>query len=164
MSEYEEVFIATAEKPSQFSRLLVGRLGFEYIPGHDPQHSEVLGLRRRAITTDGIVDLSIYPNMFVDPDSDEAHAFDAYPLQIDLWLPRPRPGTEAQEAEARAWFDGLAEARSDLPMLLTHEITLLYAAYLPGRSVHDFPAGTTAEAKDIGAWLPWVVKTATMPA
>jgi hypothetical protein len=167
MSEYEEVLIATADKPSQFSRLLVDRLGFEHMPGHDPEHSEDLGLRRRALTTDGFVGLRVSRNIFVDPDPyatpDDVQAFGAYPLQIQLWIPKPRL-IEAQEAEARAWFDRLVAAWPDLPMLLTHEVTLLYAAYLPGKPVHDFPLGTTVDAEDIGAWLPWVIKTATMPA
>jgi len=160
MSERESIFIATAEKPSQFSRLLVDRFGLEYMKGMDPQVSEDLGLRRRALTAGGFVGLRLYPNTFVDPDAapDEVQAFDAYPLQIDLWIPRPRP-VEAQEVEARAWYGRLMAARPDLPMLLVHDLNLLSAAYLPGRSEHDFPQGTSVDVPDIDAWLPWVIKT-----
>jgi hypothetical protein len=100
MSEYENIFIATAEKPSQFSRLLVDRFEFEYMRGMDPQTSEDLGLRCRALTADGFVGLRLYANTHVDPNAgtDEVQAFDAYPLQINCWIPRPRP-VEAQEAE-----------------------------------------------------------------
>jgi hypothetical protein len=163
MSERENVFIATAEKPSQFSRLLVDRFGFEYMKGMDPQASEDLGLHRPALTADGFAGVHLYPNAFVDPDAgpDEVQAFDAYSLEIDLWIPRPRP-VEAQQAEARAWFDQLAAARPDLPMLLVHDVTFLCAAYLPGRPVHDFPPGISVDVPDIVAWLPWVIKTAAM--
>jgi len=163
MSALENIFIATAEKPSQFSHLLVDRFELEYMKGMDPQVSEDLGLRRRALTADGFVGLRLYPNTFVDPDAgpDEVQAFDAYPLQIDLWIPSPLP-VEAQEAEARAWYGRLMAARPDLPMLLIHDLDLLYAAYLPGRSVHDFPPGTTVDVPDIDAWLPWVIKTDAM--
>jgi hypothetical protein len=162
MSERENIFLATAEKPSQFSRVLVDRFGLEYMPGMDPRASEDLGLRGRALTADGLIALNPYPNTFVDPNAepDEVQAFDAYPLQIDLWLPRPRP-IAAQEAEARAWFDRLTAARPDLPMLLVHDVNLLRAAYLPGKPVHEFPPDTSVDVPDIQAWLPWVVKTDT---
>jgi hypothetical protein len=162
MSAYENIFIAGGEKPSQLSRLLVARFGLEYMPEQDPQDPEDLGLRGQALTADGFVGLRVYPNTFVDPDAapDEVQAFDAYPVQIDLWL--PRPDVEAQEAEGRAWFDRLVDARPDLPVLLVHDVVLFYAAYLPGKSVHDFPAGTTVDFPDIGVWLPWVIKTDTM--
>ena len=100
---------------------------------------------------------------FVDPDAgpDEVQAFDAYPLQIDLWIPRPRP-VQAQEAEARAWFDRLVAARTDVPMLLVHDVAWLYAAYLPGKPVHDFPPATSVDVPDIEAWLSWMIKTDAM--
>lgn len=162
MSERENIFVARAEKPSQLSRLLVARFGLEYMRGQDPRASEDLGLRGQALTTDGFVGLRVYPNTFADPDAapDEVQAFDAYPVQVDLWL--PRPDVEAQEAEARAWFDRLVAATPDLPMLLVHDVVLFYAAYLPGKPVHDFPAGTSVDFPDIDAWLPWVIKTDAM--
>jgi len=163
MSERENIFVAEAEKPSQFSRLLVDRFGLEYMQGEEPQAPEDLGLRGQALTADGFVGLRVHPNAFVDPDAatDEVQAFDAYPVQIDLWLPRPAVD-EAQEAEARAWFDGLVAARPGLPMLLVHDVVLLRAAYLPGKPVHDFPTATSVDFPDIEAWLPWVIKTGTM--
>jgi hypothetical protein len=165
MSERENIFIATAEKPSHFSRLMMDSLGFERIPGEDPHAPEDLGLRRQALTAaDRFVGLCLYPNTFVDPDAgpDEVQAFDAYPLQIDLWIPRPHP-VAAQETEARAWFDRLVATWPDLPMLLVNDVQLLYAAYLPGSPVHDFPPGTSVDVPDIEAWLPWVIKTDAMP-
>jgi|SRR5579875_2479470 len=162
MSERENIFVAGVEKPSELSRLLVARFGLEYMRDQDLYASEDLGLRRRALTTDGFVGLRVYPNTFVDPDAapDEVQAFDAYPVQIDLWI--PRPDVEAQEAEARAWFDRLVAARPDLPMLLIHDVDFLHAAYLPGKPVHDFPPGTSVDFPDIDAWLPWVIKTDAM--
>jgi hypothetical protein len=163
MGERENIFIATGEKPSQFSRVLVDRFGLECMKGEDPQASEDLGLRRQALTVDGFVGLHLHPNTFGDPDPgpDEVQAFDAYPLQIDLWIPRPRP-VEAQEAEARAWFDRLVATRPDVPILLVHDVTWLHAAYLPGKPVHDFPPGTSVDVPDIEAWLSWVIKTDAM--
>ena len=162
MSERENIFVAGAEKPSQLARLLVAGFGLEYMRDQDPQASEDLGLRGHALTGDGFVGLRVYPNNFVDPDAapDEVQAFDAYPVQVDLWL--PRPDVEAQEVEARAWFDRLVAARPDLPMLLVHDLVLLYAAYLPGKSVHDFQTGISVDFPDIAAWLPWVIKTDAM--
>jgi hypothetical protein len=163
MSEYENIFIATAEKPSQFSRLLVDRFEFEYMRGMDPQTSEDLGLRCRALTADGFVGLRLYANTHVDPNAgtDEVQAFDAYPLQINCWIPRPRP-VEAQEAEARAWYGRLLAARPDLPMLLVHDLNSLYAAYLPDGPVRAFPPGTSVDVPSIATWLPWVIKTDAM--
>jgi hypothetical protein len=165
MSEYEHIFASTAEKPSQFSRLLVDRFGFEYMQGEDPKASEDLGLYRQALTASSYVGVNVYPNLFTDPNAghDEVQAFDAYPLQIDLWLPRPRP-IAAQEAEARAWFDRLTAVWPDLPMLLVHDVSLLRAAYGPGKALHEFPPGTSVDVPDIEAWLPWVVKTDAMVA
>jgi hypothetical protein len=161
MSVYENIFISGGEKPSKLSRFLVARFGLEYMPEQDLHDSQDLGLRGRALTADGFVGLRVYPNIFVDPDAapDEVQAFDAYPVQIDLWL--PRPDVEAQEAEGRAWFDRLVDARPDLPVLLVHDLVLLYAAHLPGKSVHDFPEGTSVDFPDIDVWLPWVIKTGT---
>jgi hypothetical protein len=159
------LFVATNEKPSQVSRLLVDRLGFEYMPGSDPQVSDDLGLHRTALTADGFVGIRVYPNTFVDPDAgpDEVQAFDAYPLQIDLWIPRPRPEIEAQEAEARAWFHRVVANWPNLPSMLVHDLTMLRMAYLPGKPPHDFSSRITVDVEDIEAWLPWVIKTATMP-
>lgn len=163
MSERENIFVAGAERPSQLSRLLVDRFRLEYMPGQDPETSEDLGLRGPALTADSLVGLRVYHNTFVDPDAapDEVQAFDAYPIQVDLWLPRP-VAEGAQEVEARAWFDRLVAARPDLPMLLVHDVGLLYAAYLPGKPLHNFPAGTSVDFPDISAWLPWVIKTDAM--
>jgi hypothetical protein len=42
-------------------------------------------------------------------------------------------------------------------MILSHNMALLTAAYLPGAGVHAFPRGTTLDAEDIELWRPWVV-------
>jgi hypothetical protein len=163
MSERENIFVAGAEEPSQFSRLLVDGFRVEPMRGTDLQGSEDLGLRGQALTADGFVGLRVHRNTFVDPDAapDEVQAFDAYPVQIDLWLPRPTV-EHAQETEARAWFDRVVAARPDLPMLLVHDVVLLHAAYLPGKPVHDFPPGTSVDFPDIETWLPWVIEKGTM--
>src|SRR5215469_5753451 len=116
MSERENIFLAGVGKPSQISLLLVDRFGLEYMRGENPHAPEDVGLRGRALTADGFVGLRVYSNTFVDPDAapDEVQAFDAYPVQVDLWLPRPAV-EEAQEVEARAWFDRLVAAAPDLP-------------------------------------------------
>jgi hypothetical protein len=163
MSARENIFVAGANKPSQLARLLVDRFGLEYMGAEATQDPEDVGLHGHALTIDGFVGLAIYPNTFVDPNAapDEVQAFDAYPVQIDLWLPRPVV-EGAQEVEARAWFDRLVPAWPDLPMLLVNDVTLLYAAYLPGKPVHDFPVDTSVDFPDIEAWLPWVIKTDAM--
>jgi hypothetical protein len=163
LSARENIFVVGVDKPSRLARVLVDRLGLEYMRGEGSQAPEDHGLRGPVLTADGLVGLRVYRNNFIDPDDapDEVGAFDAYPVQVDLWLPRPA-AEGAQDAEARAWFDKLIAARPDLPMLLVHDLQLLYAAYLPGKPVHDFPAGTSAYFPDIKAWLPWVIKTDTM--
>jgi hypothetical protein len=158
VSDRENVFVATAESPAEFSTFLVERLGWEFMAGMDPASSDDLGLRGPAQTVPGLAGLRVRSNFFVEPDPepDEIQAFDAYPLFIDLWLPGAREA--AQQAEGRAFFDRLVAARPELPMLLTHGLDLLSAAYLPGQPVHDFPARTLVDDPDIELWRPWVVR------
>ncbi|TDD14614.1 hypothetical protein E1218_32785 [Kribbella turkmenica] len=58
--------------------------------------------------------------------------------------------------EARLVFDRLVEARPEVAMLLCHDLDLLIAAYLPGRGVQEFTAGTTIDEPDADRWRGWV--------
>jgi hypothetical protein len=42
-------------------------------------------------------------------------------------------------------------------MILSHNMDLMTAAYLPGTGVHLFPRGTGLDVEDIDAWRSWVV-------
>lgn len=157
MSEYEQIFAATAEKPSQFSQNLADRFGLEYI--EDPGNSEDIGLRGRALTVEGLVGLDVHQNIFTDLNAGagEASAFDAYPIQVDLWL--PSRVAQHQQGEARAWLSRLADVMPDRPMLLVHENVRLRASYLPGKGIHEFPGGTYVGDRGAAVWVPWVVRT-----
>jgi hypothetical protein len=41
-------------------------------------------------------------------------------------------------------------------MLLTHDLDLLTAAYLPGKGTHEFAPGITPDMQDIESWKPWI--------
>ena len=54
-------------------------------------------------------------------------------------------------------FDKLIAARSDVPMLLVHNLDTLVAAQLPGVGTHVFDRSITPDPPDIDVWRPWVV-------
>ncbi|MEV0285219.1 hypothetical protein AB0H36_14005 [Kribbella sp. NPDC050820] len=76
-----------------------------------------------------------------------------YPIEVDIWLGRDEV---VQAREARLVFGRLVEARPQTPMLLCHDLGGLVVAYVPGRGVHEFPAGTTMDAADAHEWRDWV--------
>ena len=162
MSRYENLFLATDADPHALARTLVERLGYEYMKGEPQLRAEGVGLRGRSLTQDGFTGLFVTANYIDDPGDEQAgiEAVDAYPIQIDLRI----PGYDyaAQAVEARAVLGRLAAGMPATPMLLTHELQWLKAAYLPGQPIHEFAPKTPI---DDGAddWLPWVVRTDSMP-
>jgi len=65
MSERENIFVAGVGKPSELYLLLVDRFGLQYMGGEDPQASEDVGFRGRALTADGFVGLRVYPKILL---------------------------------------------------------------------------------------------------
>ena len=44
-----------------------------------------------------------------------------------------------------------------MALVLSHALSLIIAAYLPGVGMHSFPPGTTLDVPDDDIWRPWVV-------
>jgi hypothetical protein len=156
MATQENIFVQSAATAHDEAKLLQDLLGLEPIPDQSAAGPDEYGLRGPARTVDGVLGFVIQPNHHVEPDPEpeDVQAIDNYPIQVDIWLGRDRA---VQMQEARLVFDRLVEARPDVPMLLCHEVTLLIAAYRPGRGVQEFPAGTTMDAPDAEQWRDWVV-------
>jgi hypothetical protein len=76
-----------------------------------------------------------------------------YPLEVSVRVYGP---DDVQRSEGRRVFDGLREARPDLPLLLTHEGIEAVAVYRPDAGVHDFAPGTEVDPQDFDTWAPWV--------
>ena len=156
MSTQENIFLQSGAAAADEAKLLRELLELEPIPDTTGAGPDEHGLRGPARTVDGVLGYVIQPNDNVEPDPtpETAQAFDAYPIEIDIWLGRDEA---AQLQEARLIFDRLVEARPDVPMLLCHDLDVLVAAYRPGQGVHEFPAGTTVDAPHAGQWRDWVL-------
>ncbi|MFI6676952.1 hypothetical protein [Kribbella sp. NPDC050470] len=159
MATRENIFLQSGSTAAEEATLLAGLLGLEPIPDTSGAGPDEYGLRGPARTVDGVLGFVIQPNYHVEPDPEpeDVQAIDAYPIEIDIWLGRDEV---AQAQEARLVFDRLVQARPQVPMLLCHELGRLVAAYLPGRGVREFPAGTTMDAADAGQWHGWVLDLA----
>jgi hypothetical protein len=114
--------------------------------------------RGTAATAERELGLLLRPNTFAeaDPDPDEIQALDKYPVDLDVWLIGPK-GDGLQRRETSAIFTKLVAARSDVPMLLVHNLDTLVAAHLPGAGTHTFKPPITPDAPDIKTWRQWVV-------
>lgn len=155
MSDDDTIFLATDLAVDQVGARLTELLELEPIPEPSEAADEV-GLRGRAGTADGWLGFLVHRNWHaeVDPAPDEVQAIDAYSIQIDIWY--GAKDEEIQRREARQVFDRLVAALRDVPALLTHNLTSLAAAYLPGAGLHEFESGTTMDAPDEHKWRPWV--------
>jgi hypothetical protein len=155
MATQENIFVQSASTTEDETKFLQDLLGLEPIANQSAAEPDEYGLQGPALTGDGVLGFVIQPNHHVEPDPEpeDLQAIDKYPIEIDIWLGRD---LAAQRKEARAVFDRLIEARPDVPMLLCHELTLLIAAYRPGRGIQEFPAGTTMDAPDADQWSDWV--------
>ena len=112
-----------------------------------------LQYKGRARTSDGVIGVYIGPNTF-EPEPDEVQAMDGYAVVVDVQY---RTRKDAQAEEARLLFELLVDGLSDVPALLSHNVELPVAAYLPERGVQQFEPGTTLDDPDVGTWEPWVV-------
>ena len=155
MATQQNIFLQSGSTAQDEARQLTDVLGLEPIPNTSGAGPDEFGLRGPARTVDGVLGFVVQPNRHVEPDPepDDVQAIDSYPIEIDIWLGRDEA---VQAQEARLVFDRLVQARPAVSMLLCHELDRLVAAYLPGRGVHEFPAGTTIDALHAGQWREWV--------
>jgi hypothetical protein len=152
MSVVEGVFVAVGEAPGQVAAWLVK------VPGCEVRWIEgsAIRLRQRATTDDGWLGVVVQRNGYVLPDAeaDEVQAMDAYSIEIQV---RGGSTEEILHREARLLFGKLVDTRSDVPMLLVHNLDTLVAAHLPGAGNHWFDPLISPDAPDQDTWRPWVV-------
>lgn len=155
MGVRENIFLQSSSAVRDETKVLQDLLGLEPIPDQSAAGPDQFGLRGPARTVDGVLGYVVQPNHHVVPDAEaeDVQAIDAYSLEVDIWLGRDEA---VQRHEARLVFDRLVESRPAVPMLLCHDLDLLVAAYLPGKGVQEFPAGTTIDEPDAGQWRGWV--------
>lgn len=163
MADFENIFIAVATGRHDLARSLIRLFSYEYIDGEPVPETERIGLRGQSLTRDGFTGLAVGENSSYESDDelDEISAADAYPFEVEVWIPGRDP--EEQRREARAIFERLSAAMPDTSLLLVHEVTWLYASRLPGQPIHDFPPRTSIYDDCADVWLPWVLRTDKMP-
>jgi hypothetical protein len=157
MSTDDNIFLAGNGPLDSMARWLGDALGLEAVEDSDLKVGAHL-FRGRARTVDGDLYLLVEPNVYgeLNPEPADVSAIDRYQGVVDVRY-AGRKNEELQEREARAIFDELSGLQPDLAMILSHNMALLTAAYLPGAGVRSFPRGTTLDAEDIEAWRPWVI-------
>jgi hypothetical protein len=156
MSDDDSIFLATSKPVGEVAEWLAGTLGLERVD--DPELTDGQHFfRGRARTVDGKLLVLVEPNHYgeVDPESDEVSAIDDYPVFVDIHYAGERD-EELQQRAARAVFDELVKTNPDMPMILSHNLALFIAAYLPSAGVQYFEPGTTLDAPDSETWRPWV--------
>lgn len=157
MSNTDDIFLAASEPLETTADWLSRTLQLE--PLEDPEMDEGTYLfRGRARTGDGELVFVVEPNTYgeVDPEPEDVSAIDRYTGVVEVRLVGAKD-EESQMREARAVFDQLAEVRPNVALVLSHALSLMIAAYLPGAGVHYFPPGTTLDVPDDEVWRPWVV-------
>lgn len=157
MSTDDNIFLATAQPLREVAGWLSGALGLERVDSTELKEDAYL-FRGRARTVDGDLLVLLEPNVYgeVDPDPEDVSAIDQYQGAVDIRY-AGRKDEELQAREARALFDELVDTRPDTAMVLSHDMALMIAAYLPSAGVHTFADGTTLDAPDIETWRPWVI-------
>ncbi|HEY9333595.1 MAG TPA: hypothetical protein VIQ79_04235 [Kribbella sp.] len=157
MSTDDNIFVAADRSLEDFGRWLGETLELEAVRDADLEDG-VLRFRASARTVEGDLYLTVEPNVYgeVDPAPEDVSAIDRYQCLIDVYYAGPKD-EELQEREARLVFDDLARRQPEVAMILSHNMALMTAAYLPGAGVHTFPRGTTLDVDDIELWRPWVV-------
>ena len=133
MGTVESIFIDTAESVEEVAGWLTELFGLEPIPEQSGRQDEI-GLRGRAATVDGWLGFLVEPNRHaeIDPAPDEVQAIDPYQIEVDIWYGGPDRGTSSSGRSGSS-STKLVEDRSDIAILLCHEVTILIAAYRPDR-------------------------------
>jgi hypothetical protein len=151
VATFEELFIRVGGSIDSEARALAEDLGMTLAEDSDGR----IYLSRAATDGDGKVGGEVYRNRFTDTEiDDEPQAFDGYETVFAIWT--TVRSLAKQGSEARQIFRELALKHPDTAMVLTHDLDLITAAYLPGRGTHEFPDGTTVDVDDEPVWRPWV--------
>ncbi|WP_194904900.1 hypothetical protein [Catenulispora rubra] len=151
MATFEELFIRRSGPLESEAQALADALGMTLI-----EREGRVFIRRTALDGVGEVGGRVYRNEFVNSaPEDDAQAFDGYDTVFAIWT--TESSLAKQDSEARQIFRELILKRPDTAMVLTHDLDLITAAYLPGRGTHEFPDKTTVDADDEPTWRPWVV-------
>ena len=151
MADSDEIFLALSGPLEVAAERVARVLGLEFNGDLRGETGE-LQYKRSARTSDGVVGVYIGPNTF-EPEPDEVQAMDGYALVVDVQYRTHKP---KQAEEARLAFAALAGGLPDVPALLSHNVEMLVAAYLPERGSHTFEPGTTLDDPDQSTWEPWV--------
>ena len=158
MSTSDMIFLGTSEPLDSVPGWLADVLGLERLDDPELKDNEHF-FRGRARTVEGNVLLVVEPNTYgeVDPEPEDVSAIDDYTGVVDVRVAGTKD-EEAQAREARAVFDELAATKSDVALVLSHALSWIVAAYLPGTGVHVFPARTSLDADALDTWRPWVIR------
>ncbi len=154
MADSDEIFLALDGPLDGAAERVAAALGLEF-NGDLRADTGELQYKGQARTFDGVIGVYVGPNTF-QPEPDEVQAMDGYAVVVDV---QSRQRKEAQAEESRLAFDALTGALPDVPALLSHNVELLVASYLPGSGTHTFDPATTLDDPDIDTWRPWVVGT-----
>jgi hypothetical protein len=151
MATFEHLFIKSDIGFEAQAEELASLLGMTLV-----RNEQGLWLNRNLPHGESVVGGEVHANNYSDPDStaEDAQAFDGYDTVFAIRV-LPRRSAD-QQAEALKIFDELATARPQTPMILTHDLDLVVATYLPDRGAHVFADGVTVDAGDAQAWGPWV--------
>jgi hypothetical protein len=152
MADSDEIFLALDEPLDTTAERIARVLDLEFNGDLRAETGE-LQYKGRARTSDGIMGVYIGPNTY-EPEPDEVQAMDGYGVVVDVQF---RTQKDTQAEEARLLFERLVGALPDVPALLSHNLEMLVAAYLPGRGTHTFEPRTTLDDPDLEIWRPWVV-------
>ncbi|TDD59563.1 hypothetical protein E1263_14535 [Kribbella antibiotica] len=152
MADSDEIFLALDGELEASAERIAEVLGLEPNGGFldwSREWSYTLGAR----SFDGKIGVYIGLNDFL-PEPGEAQAMDGYAVAVDVQV---RHRKDAQEAETRGVFEALIAGFPEAPTLLSHNVTHLVAAYLPGAGTFTFAPRTTLDDPDIDVWKPWVI-------
>lgn len=157
MSTDDDIFLASSQSLEATAEWMSKVLELERLEDPDLKENVYL-LRGRARTMDRELVLVVAPNTYgeVDPEPEDVSAIDHYTGVADVRLVGKKD-EELQTREAGAVFDELVEGRPAVALVLSHALSLMIAAYLPGAGVHYFPPGTTLDVPDDDVWRHWVV-------
>jgi hypothetical protein len=156
MTSYEHLFIRSATGFEVEASDLSAALGMALV-----HNDEGVWLNRDLPLNGVVVGGEVHANNYTDPvaAAEEVQAFDGYRTVFAIRV-LPRKAAD-QRAEALKIFEELVARRPATPMLLTHDLDLLVAAYLPDRGVHLFAGQVTVDSEDAATWRPWVTRTAS---
>ncbi|MEU4192507.1 hypothetical protein AB0E69_11435 [Kribbella sp. NPDC026611] len=156
MSTDDHIFVAGSASLEEAAQWLSGVLRLE--PVDDPDLKDGVRLfRGDARTADGPLYVLVEPNVYgeTDPAPEDVSAVDGYPIAVEVRLLGARH-EDAQASEARAVFDELVQTQPPAALILSHALSWIVAAYLPGTGTHTFPPHTSLDADHLDTWRPWI--------